>query len=223
MELDQETVMNLGDAAADNLYPALFQCFTIILCGWVVMHCSKFTVVFIKIIYHPLIRTYGNRSFNFRYIAGRLNVVSSTESKGIATFVGTFALPSLIFVSLARLDFTTVNWTFLLAILLAKGVIFLGVIVVTVSVSKPIHFGRAGIFAIFCTQSNDFALGYPISEFITFVFKSTSYLNWTLIFMIFFSQCYLWKNTSGICSLLIFDGSDITSNTEPNSFCFDGS
>ncbi|KAL0872024.1 hypothetical protein ABMA27_004461 [Loxostege sticticalis] len=129
MELDQETVMNLGDAAADNLYPALFQCFTIILCG---------------------------------YIAGRLNVVSSTESKGIATFVGTFALPSLIFVSLARLDFTTVNWTFLLAILLAKGVIFFGVIVVTVSISKPIHFGRAGIFAIFCTQSNDFALGYPI-------------------------------------------------------------
>lgn len=130
------------------------------------MHCSKFTVLFIKIIYLPLIRTYGNRRFNFRYIAGRLNVVSSTESKGIATFVGTFALPSLIFVSLARLDFTTVNWTFLLAILLAKGVIFLGVIVVTVSVSKPIHFGRAGIFAIFCTQSNDFALGYPISEFI---------------------------------------------------------
>ncbi|XP_028179036.1 integral membrane protein GPR155 isoform X1 [Ostrinia furnacalis] len=127
MEDNQE--IRFGDAAADNLYPALFQCFTIILCG---------------------------------YIAGRLNVVSSTESKGIGTFVGTFALPSLIFVSLARLDFTTVNWTFLLAILLAKGVIFLGVIVITVFVSKPINFGRAGIFAIFCTQSNDFALGYPI-------------------------------------------------------------
>ncbi|XP_053606460.1 lysosomal cholesterol signaling protein isoform X2 [Plodia interpunctella] len=129
--------MDLGDATSDNLYPALFQCFTIIVCG---------------------------------YIAGRLNIVSSTESKGIATFVGTFALPSLIFLSLARLDFTTVNWTFLLAILLAKGLIFFAVIVVTLFVSKPINLGRAGIFAIFCTQSNDFALGYPI---INAIYKNT--------------------------------------------------
>lgn len=101
----------------------------------------------------------------FRYIAGRLNVVSATESKGIATFVGTFALPSLIFLSLAQLDFSTVNWTFLLAILFAKGVVFFGVMIVTMLVSKPLNLGRAGIFAIFCTQSNDFALGYPISEY----------------------------------------------------------
>ncbi|XP_060802444.1 lysosomal cholesterol signaling protein [Amyelois transitella] len=127
--MELSNVMELGDAASDNLYPALFQCFTIILCG---------------------------------YIAGRLNIVSSTESKGIATFVGTFALPSLIFLSLARLDFTTVNWTFLLAILFAKALIFFAVIIVTIFVSKPINLGRAGIFAIFCTQSNDFALGYPI-------------------------------------------------------------
>ncbi|XP_026762857.1 integral membrane protein GPR155 isoform X2 [Galleria mellonella] len=124
-----DQVNQLGNATADNLYPALFQCFTIILCG---------------------------------YIAGRFDVVSSTESKGIATFVGTFALPSLIFLSLARLDFTTVNWTFLLAILIAKAIIFFAVIIVTLLVSKPLHLGRAGIFAIFCTQSNDFALGYPI-------------------------------------------------------------
>ncbi|XP_073947266.1 integral membrane protein GPR155 homolog anchor isoform X2 [Choristoneura fumiferana] len=124
-----ESVTVLDEAKADNLYPALFQCFTIILCG---------------------------------YIAGRLNVVSQTESKGIGTFVGTFALPSLIFLSLARLDFTTVNWTFLLAILLAKGIVFFSVMIVTIMVSKPVNLGRAGIFAIFCTQSNDFALGYPI-------------------------------------------------------------
>lgn len=99
-----------------------------------------------------------------RYVAGRLNVVTSTESKGIATFVGTFALPSLIFLSLAKLDFSMVNWIFLLAILLAKGLIFFGVMIVTILVSKPVNLGRAGIFAIFCTQSNDFALGYPISK-----------------------------------------------------------
>nr|XP_034831203.1 integral membrane protein GPR155 isoform X2 [Maniola hyperantus] len=117
------------DTVSDQLYPALFQCFTIILCG---------------------------------YIAGRLNIVSKVESKGIATFVGTFALPSLIFLSLARLDFRSVNWTFLLAILLAKGLVFFAVMVVTLSVTRPMNLGQAGIFAIFCTQSNDFALGYPI-------------------------------------------------------------
>lgn len=91
-------------------------------------------------------------------------MVSQTESKGIGTFVGTFALPSLIFLSLAKLDFSTVNWTFLGAILLAKGIIFFGVILVTLIISKPTNLGRSGIFAIFCTQSNDFALGYPISK-----------------------------------------------------------
>lgn len=105
------------------------------------------------------------KNLHFRYIAGRLNVVSATESKGIATFVGTFALPSLIFLSLAQLDFSTVNWTFLLAILIAKGLVFFGVMIVTMLVSKPLNLGRAGIFAIFCTQSNDFALGYPISKY----------------------------------------------------------
>ncbi|CAK1556192.1 unnamed protein product [Leptosia nina] len=127
--MDSTAPHMLMDPVTDHLYPALFQCFTIIVCG---------------------------------YIAGRLNIVSKTESKGIGTFVGTFALPSLIFLSLARLDFTTVNWMFLIAILLAKGLVFFGVLIVCILVSKPINLARAGIFAIFCTQSNDFALGYPI-------------------------------------------------------------
>jgi predicted permease len=38
------------------------------------------------------------------YLAGRCNLISQTEAKGLNTFVGTFALPSLIFLSLAELD-----------------------------------------------------------------------------------------------------------------------
>ncbi|CAH2091242.1 unnamed protein product [Euphydryas editha] len=135
--MDTNAKLIVNDAVSDHLYPALFQCFTIIICG---------------------------------YIAGRLNAVSKSESKGIATFVGTFALPSLIFLSLARLDFSIVNWTFLGAILLAKGLVFFAVIIVTMLVSKPMHLGQAGMFAIFCTQSNDFALGYPI---IDAIYKNT--------------------------------------------------
>ncbi|CAH2039699.1 unnamed protein product, partial [Iphiclides podalirius] len=121
--------LEVAEAASERLYPALFQCFTVILSG---------------------------------YVAGRLNVVSKSESKGIATFVGTFALPSLIFLSLAQIDFSVVNWTFLFSMLLAKGIVFFAVVIVTIIVSKPMNLGQAGMFAIFCTQSNDFALGYPI-------------------------------------------------------------
>lgn len=121
--------MTYSSASIDNLYPALAECFVIIICG---------------------------------YFAGRMNLISETESKGINTFVGTFALPSLIFMSLARLDLSSVNWMFLVSIFIAKSVVFFSVIVVTILVGRPINLGRAGIFAIFCTQSNDFAIGYPI-------------------------------------------------------------
>lgn len=96
-----------------------------------------------------------------------MNLLSETEAKGINTFVGTFSLPSLIFMSLAQLDLSSVNWTFLASILISKSVVFFSVIIVTLLVGRPVNLGRAGIFAIFCTQSNDFAIGYPIGEWIT--------------------------------------------------------
>lgn len=84
--------------------------------------------------------------------------------KGLNTFVGTFALPSLIFTSLVQLDWGTVNWMFLLAVLIAKLVIFVGVGAVSLLMTRPLNYGRAGILSIFCTQSNDFAIGWPIVQ-----------------------------------------------------------
>ncbi|XP_046463583.1 integral membrane protein GPR155-like isoform X1 [Daphnia pulex] len=118
-----------GEVSFDNLYPALIECFAVILCG---------------------------------YVAGRLNIISATEAKGLNTFVGTFSLPSLIFMSMATLDLSSVNWEFLLAILLAKTSVFLVVLVITLLVTRPVDMSKSGLLAIFCTQSNDFALGYPI-------------------------------------------------------------
>ena len=97
-----------------------------------------------------------------RYVAGRLNIISVTEAKGLNTFVGTFALPSLIFMSMATLDLSSVNWHFLLAILLAKATVFVVVLAITLLVTRPIDMSKSGLLAIFCTQSNDFALGFPI-------------------------------------------------------------
>lgn len=110
-----------------------------------------------------------------RYFAGRMNLISETEAKGINTFVGTFSLPSLIFMSLAQLDLSSVNWLFLLSILISKFVVFVSVIVVTLLVGRPVNYGRAGIFGIFCTQSNDFAVGYPIGKLDEFPFQTSDF------------------------------------------------
>lgn len=96
------------------------------------------------------------------YLAARFNIMSNVEAKGLNVFVSTFALPALIFGSLCRLQLEKVQWMFLVAIFLAKSVLFVVVLLVTLIVTRPSDFGRAGLFGIFVTQSNDFALGYPI-------------------------------------------------------------
>merc|ERR1719322_493093 len=124
----QETLLS-DPSPVNNLFPALVDCFGIILLG---------------------------------YLAGRFNFISETEAKGLNTFVGTFALPALIFRSLCRLNFDSVNWAFLGAILLAKASVFFSVMILTFLTTKESRISKAGLYAIFATQSNDFALGYPI-------------------------------------------------------------
>eukprot|EP00095_Tigriopus_kingsejongensis_P006061 maker-scaffold1738_size29542-snap-gene-0.9 protein:Tk06061 transcript:maker-scaffold1738_size29542-snap-gene-0.9-mRNA-1 annotation:"hypothetical protein DAPPUDRAFT_312099" len=98
------------------------------------------------------------------YLASRFNVISAGDSNGLSIFISTFALPALIFGSLWRLKLEDVHWMFLIAIFSAKSIIFLCVIVATLVVTNPTDYGKAGLFAIFVTQSNDFALGYPILQ-----------------------------------------------------------
>ncbi|KAH0621508.1 hypothetical protein JD844_022879 [Phrynosoma platyrhinos] len=63
------------------------------------------------------------------------------------------------------LNFSNVNWSFLYSILVAKASVFFLVCVLTFLIVTPERrFSKAGLFPIFATQSNDFALGYPIVE-----------------------------------------------------------
>ena len=55
-----------------------------------------------------------------------------------------------------------VNWGFLMILYGAKVLVFGIVVLVTAVASYPTSLGRAGLYGIFCTQSNDFALGYPL-------------------------------------------------------------
>ncbi|XP_030849372.1 integral membrane protein GPR155 isoform X1 [Strongylocentrotus purpuratus] len=117
--------------AFQNLIPALVQCFTIILFG---------------------------------YIAGRTRIVCPSQAKGLGHYVSYFALPAMLFKSMVELDFSEVNWLFFSSVLIAKAIVFTAVYIGTLVLggSKPL--GKAGLYSMFATQSNDFALGYPIVQ-----------------------------------------------------------
>ncbi|KAL3969963.1 wingless-type MMTV integration site family, member 2 [Sarotherodon galilaeus] len=129
-ELDSSALSST--MSIDRLFPALLECFGIILCG---------------------------------YIAGRANIITSTQAKGLGSFVSKFALPALLFKNMVLLDFGNVIWPFLWSILIAKVCVFFLVCILTLIVASPVsRYSKAGLFSIFATQSNDFALGYPIVE-----------------------------------------------------------
>ncbi|KAM6078461.1 lysosomal cholesterol signaling protein isoform 4-T5 [Theristicus caerulescens] len=138
--LGQVGLNTTGDTPSmsiSRLFPALLECFGIILCG---------------------------------YIAGRANIITTTQAKGLGNFVSRFALPALLFKNMVVLNFSNVNWSFLYSILVAKAAVFFLVCVLTLLVASPENrFSKAGLFPIFATQSNDFALGYPIGIASNFV------------------------------------------------------
>ena len=86
------------------------------------------------------------------WAAGALGLFGAKESKGIGVFVGKFSLPALIFTSLATLDLSSIKWSFLLAMLVAKSSIFTLIMILEVVLNK--NPSRASIFAICCTQTN---------------------------------------------------------------------
>ncbi len=96
------------------------------------------------------------------YLAGNFQVLSNKQSLGLNKFVGTFALPALLLKNLAILDFKSVDWLFMTSIFISKTIVFALAILITLLTIRPLNIGLAGVFGIFVSQSNDFALGYPI-------------------------------------------------------------
>ena len=97
------------------------------------------------------------------YVSGRVGLISEVESKGLSNFVSYFSLPALIFTSIATTNLSDICWTFVSGIFIAKTLIFVLVAGITMLLTRPFsNTASAGLYAIFCTQSNDFAVGYPI-------------------------------------------------------------
>ena len=99
------------------------------------------------------------------YAFGFFNLIPSKESKSIGTLVGKLFLPALLFKNLALLNLSSVSWPFLGGMLVAKFSVFAAVVILTMIVTRPFGVGNAGLFGIFATQSNDFALGLPIGMY----------------------------------------------------------
>lgn len=114
----------------DNLYPALVECFGIIILG---------------------------------YITGRLGIITSTEGKGLSKFAINAALPAYIFRAIATLDFSEITWKFVFVVTLAKALLFVAVVALTLLFSRNI--GKAGIYGLFCVVSNDLAMGIPVRKY----------------------------------------------------------
>ncbi|XP_035231718.1 integral membrane protein GPR155-like [Stegodyphus dumicola] len=96
------------------------------------------------------------------YLLGRTKVLRSHEASGLSKFVQYLSLPALIFVEISTTAFTTVKWEFIAAVFVTKACIFACVSLMAIILTHPPHLGKVGIFAIAVTQSNDFALGYPL-------------------------------------------------------------
>ena len=96
------------------------------------------------------------------WLAGTFNVIKPPEARGLNIFVGKYSLPSLVFISLATFDFTTVNLAFLLGVFSSKLLIFLLTLLTQILISRDVSQGA--MWAMFCTQTNDFALGLPLLQ-----------------------------------------------------------
>ncbi|XP_052247243.1 integral membrane protein GPR155-like isoform X2 [Dreissena polymorpha] len=160
------------------------------------------------------------------YIAGRAKLITSSQGKGIGTFVGQFCLPALLFRSMVVLNFSQVNWYFLLGILISKTIVFVAVAGLTLLLKRPLHLGFAGLFAIFATQSNDFALGYPIlkalyweshPEYLQYIYLVAP-ISLVLLNPIGFTMLEIHRRSedtghrSGRCRLVLYVLRDVLSN-----------
>ena len=99
------------------------------------------------------------------YVAGRFSWFTISEGKAISLFLSNLALPALIFKSMVTVNFDLINWKLWSSLLLGKLAVFVVTIVISLVFHKSSRFGKAGLYGIFVTQSNDFEFGLPLCKY----------------------------------------------------------
>eukprot|EP00040_Diaphanoeca_grandis_P016130 m.83098 g.83098 ORF g.83098 m.83098 type:complete len:821 (-) comp25594_c0_seq2:180-2642(-) len=99
----------------------------------------------------------------FGYFAAKFSLLPPPDL-GLAQFVGRVGLPSVVFVAIATLDVSTLNWNLVAALAIGKTIVFFGVVIISLITNRKRsdRMAIAGIRGIFCNMSNDFALGLPL-------------------------------------------------------------
>ena len=98
------------------------------------------------------------------YMSARLKLIPIEGIKSMGSFITIFALPALLLRNMATLDLGNIEWNFFLAVLFGKALLFVVIVVLCLLRNGCTRGGLsdAGMFSIFSTQSNDFAMGLPI-------------------------------------------------------------
>ena len=99
------------------------------------------------------------------YLFGRLDVVPTSAASGIGQLVAKVALPSLLFRSIATTDLESVNLGVVLCVSFSKLIIlaFSALVGYLMHRKERNRISVAGIFGLFATNSNDLAIGLPLS------------------------------------------------------------
>lgn len=119
------------------------------------------------------------------YFARKFHLIDHGQTAGLNVFLSYYALPALVFLAISSISLSDVNGTFVQDIFLSKTSIFLTVAIITFilsykSMTLPAAMKRSAMFAMFTTQSNDFALGYPILQSL-YGNSKTSFTNYLYI------------------------------------------
>ena len=101
------------------------------------------------------------------YLFGRTNLYPKEAARNIAKLCGDLLLPVYVFNTMASISVTPEAWDFLYAVMIAKAFVFFMILILVLVTDRARgRVGRAAISAVFCTQSNDFAMGIPIFQVI---------------------------------------------------------
>jgi len=98
------------------------------------------------------------------FISAKANLIPKGSAPGIGLIVGTFALPSLFLLNAAQMDIAAFDVRVLVGVILARY-FMIGLACGASRLLEPNATNKKGImglFALFCTQSNDVAIGLPI-------------------------------------------------------------
>ena len=100
------------------------------------------------------------------YVSARHLLPPGAQS-GISAFVGTLALPALLFSSIAILQWDAVDWTIVAAVMLAKALTLACCVGVGVLITpRPAHAGaeilNGAVLALLAVSSDDLGLGLPV-------------------------------------------------------------